>query len=130
MTLQAAASLVLPATHLPAMQSQGQSPITWLLTAALLLAIACGDGQATATTNSGDGVSQMQGHILNVVARNITEIESVSIRDQEGKRWAFTTEGFSGMTPAHLRQHQLFGQQVVVSYVEKKDRLVAVNIGD
>ena len=67
---------------------------------------------------------------MGVVARNITEIESVSIRDQDGRRWTFTTEGYTGVTPAHLREHQLFGQQVVVSYVEREDRLVAVKIGD
>ena len=130
MTPQATASRVLPATQFPARQS----PSRWLLAAALLLAIACGGATATTdtgdATDAGDAGRQVRGHILEVVARNITEIERVSIRDQDGRRWTFTTEGYTGMTPAHLREHQLFGQQVVVSYIEREDRLVAVNIGD
>ena len=136
MTSQAAASRVLPATQLPSIQSLGQSSTRWLLAAALVLAIACGGGQATATTDAapttdaGDAGRQVRGHVLEVVARNITELESVSIRDQDGKRWTFTTEGYTGVTPSHLREHQLSGQQVVVSYVEREDWLVAVKIGD
>ena len=126
MTPRATARRVLPATRFPAIRS----PSRWLLAAALLLAIACGGGQATATADDGEAGRQVRGHILEVVARNITEIESVSIRDQDGRRWTFTTEGYTGVTPAHLREHQLFGQQVVVSYVEREDRLVAVKIGD
>ena len=132
MSPRATASRVLPATQFPTIQS----PSRWLLAAALLLAIACGGGQATATTDAtaatdaGDAGRQVRGHILEVVARNITEIERVSIRDQDGRRWTFTTEGYAGVTPAHLREHQLFGQQVVVSYVERENRLVAVKIGD
>jgi len=128
----AAVTRVLPATQLHPIQS----PSRWLLVAALSLAIACGGGQApatadaTAATDAGDAGRQVRGHILEVVARNITEIERVSIRDQDGRRWTFTTEGYTGVTPAHLREHQLFGQQVVVSYVEREDRLVAVKIGD
>lgn len=126
MTPRATARRVLPATRFPAIRS----PSRWLLAAALLLAIACGGGQATATADAGEPGRQVRGHIVEVVARNITEIESVSIRDQDGRRWTFTTEGYTGVTPAHLREHQLFGQQVVVSYVEREDRLVAVKIGD
>ena len=132
MTPQATASGALPATQFPALRS----PSRWLLAAALLLAIACGGGQATATadasanTDAGDTGRQVRGHILEVVARNITEIERVSIRDQDGRRWTFTTEGYTGVTASHLREHQLSGQQVVVSYVEREDRLVAVKIGD
>ena len=138
MTPQAAASRVLPETQFP----PKQSPSRWLLAAALLLALACGGGQTTATPatptttdardagDAGDTGRQVRGNILEVVARNITEIERMSILDQDGRRWTFTTEGYTGVTPSHLREHQLFGQQVVVSYVERKDRLVAVKIGD
>ena len=126
MTPEAVASRVLPATWFPAIQS----PSWCLLAAALLLAMACGGGQATTTADAGDTERQVRGQILEVVARNITEIEKVSIRDQDGRRWTFTTEGYTGVSPAHLREHQLFGQQVEVTYVEKEGRLVAVNIRD
>ena len=129
MTPQATARPVLPATRFPAIRS----PSRWFLAVALLLALACGGGQATATTDAtdaGEAGQQVRGHILEVVARNITEIERVSIRDQDGRRWTFTTEGYTGVTPSHLREHQLFGRQVVVSYVERENRLVAVKIGD
>lgn len=126
---KATASRVLTATQFPAKRSSRR----WLLAAALLLAIACGGGQATVTTDApaiADTGPRVRGHILEVVARNITEIESLSVRDQNGTRWTFTTEGHAGMTPSHLREHQLFGQQVTVSYVEKDGRLVAVDVRD
>jgi hypothetical protein len=68
--------------------------------------------------------------VVEVVGRSITEVETLRIRDAGGKTWTFTTEGFIGFSPAHLREHQLFGQTVLVTYVEKEGRLVAVNATD
>ena len=67
---------------------------------------------------------------MEVIARNIIEVETLRIRDDSGQEWTFTTEGFAGFTPSHLKEHQLFGQPVAVFYVEKDGRLVAVDVTD
>ena len=72
----------------------------------------------------------VRGHVVEVVGRSIVEVETLRLRDTGGKTWTFTTEGFIGFSPAHLREHQLFGQTVLVTYVEKQGRLVAVNAVD
>ena len=98
---------------------------------ALLLSVAllsvCDDAGSSI---GGDVPRQVRGHVVEVVARGVTEAETLRIRDADGRAWGFTTEGFIGFTPAHLREHQLFGQTVLVSYVEKGDRLVAVDVTD
>jgi hypothetical protein len=65
-----------------------------------------------------------------VESRNIAEIEHFTIRVANGREYTFTTEGFVEFTPSHLKEHQLFGQQVLVTYVKQDERLVAVKIGD
>jgi hypothetical protein len=93
----------------------------------LALVLGCGGGGAAA---SPEATEQVRGRVVEVVTRNITEVETLRIRDESGRLWAFTTEAFAGFTPSHLREHQLFGQSVVVSYVKKDSQLVAVNITD
>jgi hypothetical protein len=93
----------------------------------LLLAIACGGGEATSDKA---GTNQVRGQIVEVVARNITEVETLRIRNNSGRELTFSTEGFAGFTPSHLKEHQLFGQSVLVFYVVKGDQLIAVNITD
>jgi hypothetical protein len=65
-----------------------------------------------------------------VTPRSLTEVETLRIRDGDGKIWTFTTQGPLEITPSHLREHQLLGQSVVVTYVAKGDRLVAVKVTD
>jgi hypothetical protein len=94
---------------------------------ALVLLAACEDTRS----NAGGGDSlQVRGHIVEVVGRSITEVETLRIRDSDERSWTFTTEGFIGFSPAHLREHQLFGQTVLVTYVAKGDILVAVDVAD
>jgi hypothetical protein len=44
--------------------------------------------------------------------------------------WTFTTQGPVEITPSHLREHQLLGQAVLVTYVAKGDKLVALEVRD
>ena len=80
---------------------------------------------------------RVRGQIIEVVARNIAHVETLRIRDESGREFTFTTDqagdqsgGFVGFTPSHLKEHQLLGQTVLVSYVERDGLLVAVKIGD
>lgn len=67
---------------------------------------------------------------MEVVGRNITDVEKLRIRTEDGAVWTFVTEGFAGVSPSHLREHQLRGETVLVSYVRKGDKLVALEITD
>jgi len=53
---------------------------------------------------------------VEVVERNLSEIERLRVRASDGEIWTFITEGPVGWLPSHLREHQVFGQSVVVFY--------------
>ena len=76
------------------------------------------------------GCDRWRGQVVEVVARSITEVETLRVRNKDGREYVFTTEGFVGFTPSHLREHRLFGQTVLVTYQEKDGRLVAVRTED
>ena len=93
-----------------------------VLAAALALALAGCSGQPR---------EQVRGHVVDVAVRNFTEVESLRIRDEAGKIWDFKgAEGFIGFTPSHVKEHQLQGLSVLVSYVREGDALVAVHLAD
>ena len=99
-----------------------------VLTAALTLTGACG-GDSPAATGATSG--QVRGLILEVVSRNITEVETLRIRDEAGVVWTFTAEkNFVGFTPSHLVEHQLVGGTVLVNYTNRDGVLMMEHIGD
>ena len=91
-----------------------------------LVAVSCDE----ASEGSDGGLRQVRGQVVEVVARSITEVETLRVRDEDGREYVFVTEGFVGFTPSHLREHSLFGQTVLVKYREKDGRLVAVTTED
>jgi hypothetical protein len=101
----------------------------WLPILALTLAGVAACGQP-ASSASETGEMQIRGMVLEVVARNITEVETLRLLGEDDREYRFTSEGFVGFSPSHLREHQLFGQPVIVSYVQKGEQLVAVAITD
>jgi len=106
-------------------------PTLAMLTLLLVFTTACGGGgPGGSPADEVAGTRQVRGQVVEVMARNIAEIERLTVRDQAGQEYTFTTEGFVDFTPSHLKEHQLFGQPVLVTYVEQKGRLVAVEIGD
>jgi len=99
-----------------------------LLILFLLIATACGGEDPI--DEGPVPVLQAHGQIIDVVARTLIEIESFTIRDEFGQEFTFTTEGFVEFTPSHLKEHQFFGQAVLVTYVDQEGGLLAVEIGD
>ena len=91
-----------------------------LLLAALLSLAACGDGETR----------QVRGQVIEVSARDFAELETLRIRDDAGREYRFTTEGFVGFTPSHVREHQLLGQSLLVTYEKRGEELVAVALTD
>jgi hypothetical protein len=86
----------------------------------MLVVAACG----------GDGEKTVTGMVLEAVERNLVEIELLKVRDRNGKTWEFATEGNVGISAAHLRQHQVMGEGVVVTYKEVDGQLIALDVRD
>ena len=87
---------------------------------ALLSLAACGDGETR----------QVRGQVIEVSARNFAELETLRIQDAAGREYRFATEGFIGFTPSHVREHQLLGQSLLVTYEKRGDELVAIALAD
>jgi hypothetical protein len=98
-----------------------------ILALLLLLSTACVSDE---TVDNVTVAKQVRGQIVEVVARNIAEIELLTIRDDSGLEYTFTTKEAVGFTPSHLKEHQLLGQSVLIKYVDQGGRLVAVEMGD
>ena len=96
-------------------------------TLVLVLVLACGrDPTAAVATND-----EVRGLILEVVSRSITEVETLRIRDEAGTVWTFSAEkGYAGFTPSHLREHQLLGGTVLITYTNRDGVLIAEHIAD
>lgn len=97
--------------------------MVWL---ALAIALVAGAGCSGGDTDSG----VVRGFVVEVVDRSITEVEKLSIRDDTGRLWTFTTEGDLGMSGSHLRLHGVQGESVLVAWTEKDGRLVATRFRD
>jgi hypothetical protein len=72
----------------------------------------------------------VHGKVTDVQTRTFTEIESFSLRDAAGETWLFATEGPLELTPSHLRQHMLSGEEVRVQFERRAGGLIAVSISD
>ena len=72
----------------------------------------------------------VRGVVVEAVDRDLAEIETLRIRDGEGRLWTFTTTGPLEKNGAHLRLHQVLGQTIEVRYEERGERLVATGLRD
>ena len=62
--------------------------------------------------------------------RNLAEIETLRIRDSEGRVWTFSTDGPLEKNGAHLRLHQVLGETIEVAHEEREGQLVATSLRD
>ena len=105
-----------------------RSAVFSTLALTVALALACGGSSAAGQAGP---ERQVRGLVVEVVNRSIVEVETLRIRDDAGTIWSFTgAEGFIGVTPSHLREHQLMGWSVLVTYVQEGGALVALDIVD
>ena len=72
----------------------------------------------------------MRGIVVEAVDRDLAEIETLRIRDGDGRVWTFATEGPLEKNGAHLRLHQVLGQTIEVRYEEREGRLIATGLRD
>jgi hypothetical protein len=73
---------------------------------------------------------EVRGHVIQVVPRNVSEFETLHIKSETQKHYQFTSQGFTGFTPSHIKEHQLFGQTLLVKYIKKNGILVAISVED
>ena len=67
---------------------------------------------------------------MEVADRNLAEIETLRIRDSEGRVWTFSSDGPLEKNGAHLRLHQVLGETIEVGYEEREGQLVATSLRD
>ena len=98
--------------------------------AAVLAAVVLALLSAMACETSGGVEGTVTGHVVDVSAKSLLEIDVLTIEDDEGKEWSFSGRGYRGVSPSHLRQHMLQVFQVVVTYREEGDELIIREIRD
>ena len=99
----------------------GLRKLTLIGAAVSLIVVACGGG---------GGEKSVTGLVVEAVERDLVEIELLRVRDRAGRIWEFATKGNVGTSAAHLRQHQVLGDGVVVKYKEEDGRLIAIDVHD
>ena len=94
----------------------------------LALILACGGG----SPDSGEQQEGLvRGKVLEAVGRNLAEVETLRVRDESGKEWTFSAApGFIGFSPSHIREHQIAGESLLVTYVVQGGQLIALDITD
>ncbi|MBC8280180.1 MAG: hypothetical protein H8E48_05280 [Chloroflexi bacterium] len=95
--------------------------ITAASVAVFLIAVACGDDSSEKVVT---------GRVVDAIARDIVELESLTVRDADSQIWEFTTTGPVGMSIGHLRQHQALGAKIQVTYRKIGGQLIASDIQD
>ena len=99
---------------------------------ALLMALAVGCADDADSTGATGGGQTLRGRIVDVDARSLVEIESLTIRDESGAAYTLEARGMplGEFTPSHLREHMVSGAPVEVSYHDDGGRLVLDAISD
>ena len=103
---------------------------------AVLMALAAGSAVACASPPADGGEGETRtfiGHITDVRARSLIELESLRVTGADGASLRFHADegrGFDDFGPSHAREHMLTGDPVKVTYIEKNGRLIIVDLAD
>lgn len=72
----------------------------------------------------------VRGLVLEVNAKSLLDIESLTIVDNVGNTWNFNAKGFRGFTPSHLNEHRVLGDPIAVTFHRIEGDLVIEEIID
>ena len=103
---------------------------------AVLMALATGSAAACASPPADGGEGETRtfiGHITDVRARSLIELESLRVTGADGASLRFHADegrGFAEFGPSHAREHMLMGDPVKVTYIEEDGRLIIVDLAD
>jgi hypothetical protein len=71
------------------------------------------------------------GRLIDVQSSGLLDLESIEVIDEDGRQWKLEGSGvFGHLTPSHLRQHMLAGEQLQVSFHRDGDVLVIDRLSD
>jgi hypothetical protein len=93
---------------------------------AFVLILSCG----------GDGEPSVTGVIIDVQSPSLTEVDSFTVRDGDGREFVFgvapeaAPDPREGFTPQHLRSHSVLGQRVKIFYRSEGQTLLALRLKD
>lgn len=98
----------------------------------MLTTLAAGCAGESDPASVTDGAQTVRGRIVDLKARSLLEIESLTIRDESGETYRLEAGGvgLGRFTSSHLREHMVSGLVVVVTYQEQGGRLVLDAISD
>ena len=94
------------------------------------MVVGCAAPPAAAQTQTARGV------LLDVVSPGIQQVDSFTLRTDDGQLLSFVTApDFNAgvahlMTPGHMRQHMALADPVVVTYRSENGKLVALSATD
>ena len=100
------------------------------------IAFLCGAAVLTFALTRPPQTSEVRGLLVDVQSRDITHVESVTVREADGTVYVFVTSQEvtdnpeQPITASHLRQHLTGGIPVVVRYRAGPNGLVALRIFD
>ena len=72
----------------------------------------------------------VRGLVLEVNAKSLLDIESLTIVDSVGNTWNFNARQFRGFTPSHLNEHRILGDPITVTFHRIEGDLVIEEIMD
>ena len=85
---------------------------------------------AGACETPGSAGATVTGHVIDVSAKSLLEIDVLTIEDDDGTEWSFSGRGYRGVTPSHLRQHMVQVFRVEVTYRDEGEDLIIQEIRD
>ena len=102
------------------------------LAAALALAFTAAACDAGGDGADGPEIMSVRGLVQEVDARSLLEIDSVTVRDGDGREWVIEGGGteIPGFSPSHVREHMVLGQTVTAFFHRKDGVLVLDDMTD
>ncbi|MFL2645257.1 MAG: hypothetical protein ACJ0KI_06315 [Dehalococcoidia bacterium] len=85
---------------------------------------------ACSNLNQEQNSNVINGKVMSVVAKSISEVDSFEVKSSAGTIYRFETNGFIGFTPSHIKEHQITGEPVTVTFIREGSLLVATEITD
>lgn len=100
-----------------------------LTSAAIVLLLVCA---GVAGCGGEPDAGTARGYVIAVESRTLLELDSVSVRTEEGETIQLNARGklFPGFSPSHLREHMVQGLPVTVTYHRENGVLVLDDVRD
>ena len=93
-------------------------------------ALACSGGSTTESI--ADVTERVEGLIQDVEAKSLLELQSLTLRDDNGETLRFEANGkiLAEFPPSHLREHMVLGLRVTVVFHREGDTLILDDVTD